>query len=180
MQLTVTGRHFEITDPLRQHIDEKMSKLSRYIDNVTDVHVVLSVEKHRHTAEVVFQTNGATIRGVEEQHDTYLAFDTVIEKIERQIKKLKEKGSRKGRAGSKEIVQAENEDESEDSEGEQQTPQIIRSPKMAVKPMSVDEAAMQLGVTRDEFLMFLNSETNQINVLYTRRDGNYELIEPEY
>jgi len=180
MQLTVTGRHFEITDPLRQHIDSKMSKISRYIDNVTDVHVVLSVEKHRHTAEVTFQANGATIRGVEEQHDMYLAFDTVMEKIERQIKKLKEKGSRKGRAGSKEIVQAENEDEGEDSEGELQPPQIIRTPKTAVKPMSVDEAAMQLGVTRDEFIVFLNSETNQMNVLYARRDGDYGLIEPEY
>lgn len=180
MQLTVTGRHFEITDPLRQHIDGKMSKLSRYIDNVTDVHVVLSVEKHRHTAEVTFQANGATIRGMEEQHDMYVAFDTVMEKIERQLKKLKEKGTRKGRAGSKEIVQAENEDDGEDSEGELHTPQIIRSPKMAAKPMSVDEAAMQLGVTQNEFLVFLNSDTNLMNVLYVRRDGHYGLIEPEY
>ncbi len=114
MQLTVTGRHFEITDALRQHVDGKMSKINHYIENVTDVHVVLSVEKHRHIAEVTFQANGSTIRGVEEQHDMYLAFDAVMEKIERQIKKLKEKGSRKGRAGSKEIVLAENEDESDE------------------------------------------------------------------
>ena len=78
MQITVTGRHFEITEPLRQHIENKMSKLSRYIEGITDVQVVLSVEKHRHLAEITLQANGTPIRGLEEKHDMYLAVDKYL------------------------------------------------------------------------------------------------------
>lgn len=180
MQLTVTGRHFEITEPLRQHVESKMDKISRYIDDTTDTHVVLSVEKHRHSAEITLQSGGAPVRCLEERHDMYEAFDEAFDKVERQIKRLKEKGSRKGRAGSKEIVQVESENEGEDAEVPLQAPQIIRSPRMAAKPMGVDEAAMQLGLTTDDFLVFSNSATNQMNVMYKRRDGNYGLIEPEF
>ncbi|PID58022.1 ribosomal subunit interface protein [candidate division KSB3 bacterium] len=180
MQITVTGRHFEITEPLRQHVEAKTAKLGRYIDNIGEVHVVLSVEKHRHLAEVTLQANGTPIRGLEEKHNMYQAFDSVIEKIERQVKRLKEKeSSHKGRAGSKEvssIIQAETERDSESSSH----PRVIRSPKMAIKPMSIDEAAMQMGLSDVEFLAFLNPETDQMNVMYKRRDGNYGLIEPEF
>ena len=178
MQITVTGRHFEITDPLRQHIKSKISKLDRYIGGITDVHVVLSVEKHRHIAEINLQINGNPIRGLEETHDMYLSVDTVIDKIERQIKRYKDKETtRKGRVAVKgsDIIDAEAVEKKDNT-----TPKVIRSKRMAVKPMSVDEAAMQMGLSNDDFLAFLNSETNQINVMYKRRDGNYGLIEPEF
>ena len=184
MQITVTGRHFEITEPLRQHIETKTAKLGRYTDTIREVHVVLSVEKHRHLAEITLQANGTPIRGLEEKHDMYQAFDTVIEKIERQVKRLKDREtSRKGRVGSKEvstIIEAETiaEEQVEDEPSGQ--PRVIRSPKMAIKPMSVDEAAMQMGLSDAEFLAFLNSDSDQMNVMYKRRDGNYGLIEPEF
>jgi putative sigma-54 modulation protein len=184
MQITVTGRHFEITEPLRQHVETKTAKLGRYTDSISDVHVVLSVEKHRHLAEITLQANGTPIRGLEEKHDMYQAFDTVIEKIERQVKRLKERGSkRKGRTGSKEVstmIEAETIAEERIEAEPSSQPRVIRSPKMAVKPMSVDEAAMQMGLSDAEFLAFLNSETDQMNVMYKRRDGNYGLIEPEF
>ncbi len=179
MQVTVTGRHFEITDPLRQHIESKLNKLDRYLDGITDVHVVLSVEKHRHIAEINLQANGSLIRGVEEKHDMYLAVDTVIEKIERQVKRQKDKDSdRKGRFANKtqELVSTE----TVEPEEFKTPPKVIRTQRMAIKPMSIDEAAMQLGLTKEDFLAFLNSETNQMNVMYKRRDGNYGLIEPEF
>lgn len=176
MQITVTGRHFEITDPLRQHIETKIKKLDRYIDGITDVYVVLSVEKHRHIAEITLQANGSPLRALEEKHDMYLAFDTVFEKIERQVRRQKDKGTdRKGRA-----VEIETELEAGDAVVSDAPPKVIRSRRMAIKPMSVDEASMQMGLISDDFLAFLNSETDQVNVMYKRRDGNYGLIEPEF
>lgn len=179
MQVTVTGRHFEITDALRQHIDTKVRKLERYIDANTEVHIVLSVEKHRHLAEINFQANGTPIRALEETHDMYQSFDTAIEKIERQVKRQKEKEvDRKERAGRKssEIIVQEPFDETVF----ETQPRVIHTKKFAIKPMSVDEAAMQMGLVEDDFLVFLNSTSDQINVMYKRKDGNYGLIEPEF
>lgn len=179
MQITVTGRHFEITDALRQRIENKIHKLDRYLDGITDVHVVLSVEKHRHIAEIILQANGNSIRSVEETHDMYLAVDTVIDKVERQIRRQRKRGTgRKTRFIAKESEMATDEGFVEEAVKEQ--PRVIRSKRFAIKPMSVDEAAMQMGLSDDDFLAFLNSETDQMNVMYKRRDGNYGLIEPEF
>lgn len=182
MQITVTGRHFEISDPLRQHIEEKLGKLSRYLDDVTEAHVVLSVEKHRHLAEVTIQTSGAPIRGLEEMHDMYQAVDAVIEKIGRQVKRRKDKDSdRKGRTSTKDVAAMMEAEAVADEQVEvTENPRVIRSPKVAVKPMSIDEAAMQMGLSESNFLAFINSDTEQMNVMYRRRDGNYGLIEPEF
>jgi len=181
MQITVTGRHFEITDALRQHIETKIQKMERFLDGITDVHLVLSVEKHRHSAEItLLQANGNTLRSLEETHDMYESVDTVIEKIEKQARKLnrKRETSRKGRKSTKDLeVLLDDEGEGHESGV---TPKVIRTQKFAIKPMPVDEAAMQLGMAPDGFLVFMNSETDQINVMYKRKDGNYGLIEPEF
>jgi putative sigma-54 modulation protein len=179
MQITVTGRHFEITDALRQRIENKIHKLDRYLDGITDVHVILSVEKHRHIAEIILQANGNSIRSLEETHDMYLAVDTVIDKVERQIRRQKRKGTdRKTRFIAKEPEMVA--DEGIVGEAVKEQPRVIRSKRFAMKPMSVDEATMQMGLSDDDFLAFLNSETDQMNVMYKRRDGNYGLIEPEF
>jgi putative sigma-54 modulation protein len=185
MQITVTGRHFEITDALRQHIESKLHKLDRHLERVSEIHVILSVEKHRHSAEITFQANGVPIRSLEETHDMYLSVDTAIEKVEKQLKRYKKRGTeRKSRVVNKEATVLPVGEELADREGEQTPvnpqPKVIRSKRFAVKPMSVDEAAMQMGLTTDEFLAFVNSETEQMNVMYRRRDGNYGLIEPEF
>ena len=106
MQITVTGRHFEITDALRQHIETKIQKMERFLGGITDVHLVLSVEKYRHSAEItLLQANGNTLRSLEETHDMYESVDTVIEKIEKQARKLnrKRETSRKGRKSTKDL-----------------------------------------------------------------------------
>jgi len=181
MQITVTGRHFEITEALRQHVENKIQKLDRYLEGITDVHVVLSVEKHRHSAEITLQvTNGDSIRSLEETYDMYLAVDTVIEKVEKQIRRQqKRKGAnRKSRMAAKESDLIAEEGAAQ--EPLEQQPRVIRSKRFAIKPMSIDEATMQMGLSKDDFLAFLNSETEQMNVMYKRRDGNYGLIEPEF
>ncbi len=179
MQITVTGRHFEITDALRQHIESKIHKLTRYLNDVTEVHVVLSVEKHRHQAEIILQAPPGPVRSLEETHDMYLSVDTAIDKIERQLKRQKEReNDRKSHIIPKgsDMVEPAEELAVEDNP----RPRVIRSQRFAMKPMSVDEAAMQLGLANDNFLAFLNSETEQMNVMYKRKDGNYGLIEPEF
>lgn len=180
MHTTITGRHFEVTDALRQHIDTKIQKMERFLDGITDLHVVLSVEKHRHSAEItLLQANGNTLRSLEETHDMYESVDKVIEKIEKQARKLnrKRETSRKGRKSTKDLEVLVDESEIPETGS---TPKVIRAQKFAVKPMSVDEAAMQLGMAADDFLVFLNSKSDQINVMYKRKDGNYGLIEPEF
>jgi putative sigma-54 modulation protein len=180
MQTTITGRHFEVTDALRQHIDTKIQKMERFLGGITDLHVVLSVEKHRHSAEItLLQANGNTLRSLEETHDMYESVDKVIEKIEKQARKLnrKRETSRKGRKSTKDLEVLVDDSEIPETGS---APKVIRSQKFAVKPMPVDEAAMQLGMAPDGFLVFLNSESDQINVMYKRKDGNYGLIEPEF
>lgn len=179
MQITVTGRHFEVTDALRQHIDDKMQKIERFLNGIMDVHVVLSVEKYRHSAEIIVsQANGTTVRSLEETHDMYESVDKGIAKIEKQARKLnnKRESSRKGRKSTKDLPLADD-DEVPDAGS---PPEIIRTQKFAVKPMPVDEAAMQLRLSPEEFLVFLNAESDAINVMYKRADGNYGLIEPEF
>ena len=180
MQMTVTGRHFEVTDALRQHIDTKIQKIERFLDGITDVHVVLSVEKHRHSAEMtLLQANGTTLRSLEETHDMYESVDRVIDKIEKQARKLNKKRetSRKGRKSTKDLEVLVDDDDIPDAGAK---PKIIRTHKFAVKPMPEDEAAMQLGMSAEDFLVFLSSESNRIHVMYKRKDGNYGLIEPEF
>ncbi len=180
MQITVTGRHFEVTDALRQHIDGKIKKIERFLDGITDVHVVLSVEKHRHSAEInMSQANGNILRSLEETHDMYESVDAVIDKIEKQARKLnnKRETSRKGRKSTKDLEVLVDDDDVPDAGV---NPKVIRTQKFAVKPMPVDEAAMQLGMSSEDFLVFLNSEIDQISVMYKRKDGNYGLIEPEF
>lgn len=181
MQITTTGRHFEVTDALRQHIETKISKMDRLLEGITEVHVVLSVEKHRHTAEItLLQANGNSLRSIEETHDMYESVDTVIDKIEKQARKHNKRKdtSRKARAANKESERVDVEPEPDTTEP--MTPKVIQTKRFAIKPMSVEEAAMQMGFVTDDFLVFLNSETNQINVMFKRKDGNYGLIEPEF
>jgi len=181
MQITVTGRHFEVTDALRQHIGTKIQKIERFLYGITDVNVVLSVEKYRHSAEMtLIQANGNTLRSLEETHDMYESVDTVIDKIEKQARKLnrKRETSRKGRKSTKDLEVLVDDDDIPDAGHHPK--KVIRTQKFAVKPMPVDEAAMQLGMSAEDFMVFLSSESNQINVMYKRKDGNYGLIEPEF
>ncbi|HWP46963.1 MAG TPA: ribosome-associated translation inhibitor RaiA [Candidatus Limnocylindrales bacterium] len=184
MQINITGRHLEITNALREYVTTKIEKLGKYL-HIVEAHIILSVEKYRHMAEVTLQAKRTKIHGQEETGDMYQAIDSVIDKIEKQIKKRKGKiTSRKSKKLPKNLGKvAQSISESvqfESEEGATFSPRVIRTEKFAVKPMSLEEATLQMGLSQDGFLVFLNHETNQINVLYRRNDGNYGLIEPTF
>lgn len=180
MQIAVTFRHMEASDPLRAYAEEKLERVKKYIDEPIDAQVVLSVEKKiRHRAEVALVAKGITIKGSEETNDMYAAVDAVVDKIERQLKRYKEKiKNHKPAAGRERQVQktvfaAESIDEGRNE------PSIIRSHSFPVKPMSVEEAVMQMDLLHKDFLVFTDDESEAINVVYRRKDGNYGLIIPQ-
>jgi putative sigma-54 modulation protein len=177
-QLSVTFRHMDPSDALKTYVAERTGKLSKYIDRPLETQVTLAVQKFRQIAEVVINANGIRIAGQEAHEDMYAAIDLVMDKIERQVKKYREKIRKHKPAQGKElrwkreIYQPESfEDDSE--------PIVVRTENYFVKPMSVDEAAMQMDLSAQEFLVFNNASTQTINVLYRRKDGNYGLIVPQ-
>jgi putative sigma-54 modulation protein len=179
MQVAVTFRHMEVSEPVRAYAEEKVARVKKYIEEPIDAEVVLSVEKKiRHNAEVTITAKGITIKGSEQTNDMYAAIDAVVDKIERQLKRYKEKiKNHKPVAGrerrvEKSVVAAESLEEGG-------TPVIIRTRSFEVKPMSVEEAVMQMDLLHKDFLVFTDDRTEEINVVYRRSDGNYGLIVPQ-
>jgi putative sigma-54 modulation protein len=168
----------EASDALRNYAEERMDRLTKYIDRPMDAHVTLSVEKFRQIAEVVINTNGIRIAGEEAHEDMYAAIDLVLDKIERQVKKYKDKIRRHKPSTGKELSWRRDIYHHESFE-EDHDPVVVKTENYFVKPMSVDEAAMQMDLTQQEFLVFNNASSQTVNVLYRRKDGNYGLIVPQ-
>jgi putative sigma-54 modulation protein len=171
MDITVTFRHTEPIESLRSYAVDKVSKIRKYLDSPLEAHIVLSVEKFRHQADVTLSVNGTMIKGVEETGDMYSAIDQVIDKIEKQVKRHLSKI----RNHRMETPRGEAIDE---TIGVSQDEPLIEVEKMVAKPMDPEEAAMQLNLTRQGFLVFRNAKSREINVIYKRADGNIGLIEP--
>lgn len=178
MQITVTGRKIEVTDALKSHAEEKLSKIQKIFDHPLDVNIVLSVEKYRHEAEVTINANGIVIRSKEETGDMYQSLDKVIGKIERQLKRYKEKAWGNKRHETKWTGVKTNVIDRESIDLENDDPKVIKTKNFAMKPMSVREAIMQIELAGSDFLVFVNSGSNEVNVVYKRKDGNYEITEP--
>jgi putative sigma-54 modulation protein len=180
MQIAVTFRHMEASEPVRTYLEEKLSRIKKYIDEPIDAQAVLSVSKKiRHNAEVTIVAKGITIKGSEETNDMYAAIDAVTDKLERQLKRYKEKLKNhkplpgKPRQVEKTVLAAESFDEGVSE------PVIIRSYSFPVKPMAVEEAVMQMDLLNKNFLVYTDAGSEEINVVYRRKDGNYGLIVPE-
>jgi putative sigma-54 modulation protein len=179
MQITITGRNLEITDALRRYAEEKVARLQRFVDQIGSVHVSLLIEKYRQIAEITLRIRDLTIRGEESSDDLYCAIDLVVDKIERQIVRHKEKiaehvGRGPGRSrGREEMLRGEDEPVPEDG------PRIVRTKRFAMKPLSLDEAALHMNLLGHNFFVFRNARTLEVNVLYRRLDGDFGLIEPQ-
>jgi len=177
MQINVTFRHIEPSDPLRAYAEEKISRVKKYLDEPVDAHVVLKVEKFRHIAEVTIDANGLRINGAEETDDMYSAIDKLADTLEGQVKKGKEKvRRRKPVTMGKDFGGTTVPPAADLSEDDRET-RVIRSEQVHAKPMDVDEAVMQLNVGGGEFMVFTNRRTGRVNVLYHRKDGHFGLIE---
>ena len=178
MQLSVTFRHMEPSEALKEYAREKLARVEKYLNSALEANVVLSVEKFRHICDVTITSDGLKINGQEQTEDMYSAIDMVVDKIEKQIKRTRQKiKSRKpGRGAKGKEVRAE-EVEVEVEDDDERLPQVVRSEQIFPKPMDVDEAVVELGLETSKFLDFTNSITEKINVLYRLDDGNYGLIE---
>lgn len=175
MNLVISGKNIDITEGLRAAVEEKIGKLERYFNDSTEVHVTLSTEKNRQKIEVTVPMKGTIIRAEETSTDMYVSIDLVEEVIERQLRKYKNKLIQKEQnvaQFSKGFVDEDIYDEEEIS--------IIRSKKFAMKPMDPEEACVQMELLGHTFFVFRNSETDEVNVVYKRKDNTYGLIEPEF
>jgi putative sigma-54 modulation protein len=174
MRFIITGRNIDVTEGLKAAVEEKLGKLDRFFAPETEVNVTLSVEKERQKIEVTIPVKGNIIRSEQVSSDMYVSIDLVEEVIERQLKKYKNKivDKQQNAAGfTSEYVDKEYDDEEEIK--------IIRSKRFGIKPMVPEEACVQMELLGHNFFVFLNAETNEVNVVYKRKGNTFGLIEPE-
>jgi putative sigma-54 modulation protein len=175
MQTSVTFKNLEPSEHLKSYVTEKLNRFDKLLDNPAEAGVVLVVEKHRHIAEVNISGDRMSINGKEETGDMYSAIDMVLDKLEKQLKRSKQK-IRERRASAKGQTRTIREEASRLAEEEPAREVKIES--LEYKPMDVEEAVLQMDLTDQGFLVFTNARSSQINVLYRRKDGHYGLIQP--
>ena len=174
MKFVITGRNIDVTPGLKSAVEDKIGKLEKYFTPETEVHVTLSVEKDRQKIEVTIPVKGTVIRSEQISSDMYVSIDLVEEIIERQLKKYKTKlVDKKQSAGffSQDFIEKDYMDEEE--------VKIVRSKKFDIKPMYPEDACIQMELLGHGFYVFVNAETDQVNVVYKRKGGTYGIIEPE-
>lgn len=178
MRYILSGKNIDITDGLRNAVEDKIGKLERFFTPDTEAQITLSVEKERHIIEVTIPVKGQIIRAEEEDDNMYAAIDNVVDIIERQLMKYKKKIIDRHHSGGffkKEFLNKESEEEiTEDNI------KIFRAKRFAVKPMDPEEACFQMELLHHDFFVFRNSETDEVNVVYKRKGNTYGLIEPEF
>ena len=175
MQTSVTFKNLDSSDTLKSYVEDKLDRFDRLLDNPAEASVVLSVEKFRHMAEINIIGDRLTINGKEETIDMYSAIDMVLDKLEKQIKKNKDKiRERRSGAKARNKVMLKEVSLVPDEELERQ----IRIKNIEYKPMHVEEAVLQMDLLNDNFLVFTNARSDQVNVLYRRKDGHFGLIQP--
>lgn len=176
MNINVRGKQFKVTDALKDYVVKRVGKLEKYSDDFIDVQVTLSVEKARQRVEVTAPLNGFILRGEEETDDMYSSIDLVVDKLERQMEKYRQRIGKKRAKTIKEepsfILESDEELFEKDV--------IVKIKKFPAKPMSVDEAVMQMNLIGHSFFVFTNAETEVMNVVYKRKYGDYGLMEPEF
>ncbi|MBM7624153.1 ribosome hibernation-promoting factor, HPF/YfiA family [Sporohalobacter salinus] len=179
MKFIIRGKNIEVTDALKQYTEEKIGKIEKYFDDLPiEARISLEVEKERHIVEVTVYIDGLIIRGEEVTGDMYASIDGVIEKLERQIHKYKTRINRKIKEERRELKADLAEVNLLDEDEEDDEPEIVRTKRFAMKPMNVEEAVMQMELLDHDFFVFLNSASEEVNVVYKRNAGDYGLIEP--
>jgi putative sigma-54 modulation protein len=186
MKILTTSRHIDLSSNLKESLEDKIKKVLKNIkDDVIEVHVAIAAEKSRQSVEIKVLTNYTTFRCLEETHDVTLSIDKAIDVLDRQIRKNKQKFQTKRRKLRGDNFESPILPElpitiPDYSETDSSDLEVIKTNKFAAKPMSIDEALDQLKISGDQFIVFLNSVTNEVNVLYQRHDGKFGLIEPDF
>ena len=176
MIITISGKQMDVTDSLREVINDKCEKLDKYFHNDIPMTITLSTEKERHIVEATIPFAGAIIRAEEATADMYTSIDGVVDILERQIRKHKNKLQQRNRASEtirfENVVADTTTEESDESK-------IVRTKRFPIKPMDKEEAVLQMDLLGHNFFVFMDGETGDVNVVYKRKDGNYGLIEPQ-
>jgi putative sigma-54 modulation protein len=178
MDVSVIFRQLEPTEALRQYAADKCERLKKYIPLPADVHVILAKHKHLYQAEIKVTHGAAVMKGAHRADDMYSCIDLAVDKVERQASRFKER-KRSKRPGAAEDISVRHAVLQAESQGEPPT-RLINSEEVPAKPMTIDEAIMQMEAQQRDFFVFSNSASGEINVIYRRRDGNIGLIETEH
>ena len=176
MNVTVIAKNIELTPALKESVEKKISKLSRYFESDVEARATLNVQKNRQIVEVTIPFNGVILRGEESTDDMYKSIDLVEDKLERQIRKQKTKLSRRNSGGSLRFPSFNSDEIKDEHEDEAK---IVKTKSFNVKPMSADEAILQMELLGHSFFVYEDADTSKVNVMYKRRDGDYGLIEQE-
>ncbi len=177
MQVAVTFRHMKTHEGVKAYVKEKVEKLQKYIENPREVHVVLAVEKFRHIAEITVLGDGGIFNSQGKDNDLYAAIDQMVDKMERQVRERREKVRQK-RANASSPKASLRQRGKSGEEGEEDLSSLVQRRRTVAKPMSLEEAVSQLRLSRNDFLVFVNSDTGQMNVVYRSKNGNYGWVEP--
>ncbi|MGG7214509.1 ribosome hibernation-promoting factor, HPF/YfiA family [Clostridium nigeriense] len=180
MRVSVIAKNTTATPALKDMIEKKLSKVKRYFNPDVEAKATLSVQKNKQKVEVTIPFNGVILRAEEATEDMYKSIDLVVNKLERQIRKQKTKLSRKNNESVRfteidEVAFKDNVDISDEESGK-----VVKFKKFNMKPMSVEEAILQMELVGHNFFVFQDAENNKVNVLYKRKDGDYGLLEPDY
>jgi len=178
MRLQVKGKNLDVSDSIRSYAEDKLRKLERQLADPTQIELELSVERNpsisaNHVAEATIWTKGPTLRAREASADMRASIDQLVDKLERQVQRYRQKRRRRtGRDNGAHLG-------AEPPSHEGSEPEIVKTKQFPVKPMSPEEAVLQLELVGHDFFVFENAETSEVNVVYRRRDGDYGLIEPQ-
>lgn len=173
MKYVIVGKNVEVTAALESTIHEKLGKLEKYLPEDATAHVTLRVDKDRQSIEVTIPLRGTVIRTEQVSNDMYVSIDLAQEVLERQITKYRKKIIDRHQTGASKVGYTDGEDEEEDAI------RIVRHKQFEMKPMYPEDACVQMELLGHSFYMFINAETEQINVVYKRKGGTYGLIEPD-
>jgi len=186
MLVNVKGKNIVVTDALKRYAEKKVQRLGRYFSEIREAQVVQSVQRNWHIVEVQLEGDGVVLRSEERTDNMYASIDQVVDKLEKRIKRFKgklygkslEEGPKEKEALKEAMTQQAAAAAAAADEPAAQAPSIVRTKQFAIKPLSPDEAALEMEMLHHDFYVFLNSRTEQVNVVYRRKDGDYGLIEP--
>lgn len=177
MKFSIYSKNIQLTDALKEATIKKLRRLDKFFQQDVEAKVVLSVEKKIHKVEVTIPFSGRIVRVEEASDDMYNALDEAVEALERQIRKHKTK--LQNRRYSNGSIKFENIEPLDEDEDDDEVFKVVKTKRFAIKPMNIEEAILQMDLLKHNFFVFLSADTEEVNVVYKRKDGNYGLIEPE-
>ena len=180
MNIDYVGRNVELTDDLRSYAETKMANAVRFLDEPVEIRLILEGKGRRQIADLQVHHRFGDLQAECEGSDLRDAIHEVIGKIEKQARRSRKRFHDRRRRGDRQVAQEWPVDVvSKASIGDEESPRVIKTSSLSIKPMSLDDAALKLETAKNDFVVFRDSDHGRINVLYRRRDGDYGLVTPE-